>query len=63
MVRERGRRGRGIRIVLARKIEMSGLSGGKKMSSRWLELRIQVVLLLTWVVDLRVELCLLVLLL
>ena len=62
MIRERGRRGRGIRIVLARKSEMSGLSGGKKVG-RWLELRIQVVLLLTRVVELRVELCLLVLLL
>ena len=39
MIRERGRRGRGIRIVLARKIEMSGLGGGKKVS-RWLELRV-----------------------
>lgn len=61
MIRERGRRGRGIRIVLARKSEMSGLGGGKEV--RWLELRIQVVLLLTRVVELRVELCLLVLLL
>ena len=61
MIGERGRRGRGIRIVLARKSEMSGLGGGKKV--RWLELRIQVVLLLTRVVELRVELCLLVLLL
>ena len=39
MIGERCRGGRGIRIILARKSEMSGLGGGKKVSSLW-ELRI-----------------------
>lgn len=62
MVGEGGRGGGGIRVVLARKREVSGLGRGKEVS-RLLELRIQVVLLLTRVMELRVELRMMILLL
>ena len=62
MIGEGGGRGGGVRDVLARKGEVSGLGGGQEVSG-WLELRIQVVLLLARVVELRVELRILILLL
>ena len=62
MVGKSGGRGGGIRINLARKREVSGLGGGQEVS-RLLQLGIQIVLLLAWVVELRVELRMLILLL
>lgn len=62
MVGKSGGRGGGICINLARKSEVSGLGGGQEVS-RLLQLGIQTVLLLAWVVELRVELRMLILLL
>ena len=54
MVGEGGGRCSGIRVVLAREREVSGLGWGQEMS-RGLELRIQIVWLLSRVLELRIE--------
>ena len=62
MVGEGSGRGGGIGVILAGKSKVGGLIRGQEMSGR-LELRIQIVLLLAGVMELRVELRMLVLLL
>ena len=62
MVGKGSRRGGGICIILPRKGEVSGLGGGQEVC-RWLELGIQVVLLLALVMELRIKLRMLILLL